>query len=270
MSTAAAPVALAHEEQGRGRPLVLVHGWALSSRALAGLARDLSPTHRTIAVDLRGHGRSPAPATGYAVEDHARDLCALFEHLGLEGAVLVGWSLGAQVALEALPSLVGRVRALALLSGTPRFTEGPGWPHGLPATSVHALATRLERRPEATLRRFFEGLFAPDELPAPELAALADRVLSGPGPALHAARAGLDAFLVADQRPRLAEVRVPTLLVHGEADPICLPGAARAAAAALPRAELHALPGLGHAPHLSRPAQVAGLLGAFLRQVDGP
>jgi pimeloyl-[acyl-carrier protein] methyl ester esterase len=265
---ATAPVALAREEQGRGRPLVLVHGWAMSGRALSGLARDLAATHRTISVDLRGHGRSPAPERGYRVEDHAADLVALFEALGLDGAVLAGWSLGAQVALEALPALGGRVRALVLLSGTPRFTEGLGWPHGLPAASVHALAARLERRPGATLRRFFEGMFAPGELPAPEVAALADHVLADPGPALHAARAGLDAFLAADQRPRLAAVAVPALVVHGGSDPVCLPGAARAAAAALPGAELRELPGLGHAPHLSRPAQVAGLLSAFLRRVD--
>jgi pimeloyl-[acyl-carrier protein] methyl ester esterase len=268
MALAAAPIALAHEERGRGRPLVLVHGWAMSSRALGDLAGALARTHRTLALDLRGHGRSAAPETGYAVEDHAGDLVAFFERLELDGAVLAGWSLGAQVALEALPALAGRVRALVLLSGTPRFTAGEGWPHGLPEASVRALAARLERRPEAAVRRFFEGMFAPGELREAERAALAERVLGGPAPAPRAARAGLDAFLRADQRPRLGEVRVPALLLHGGADPICLPGAARAAAAAIPGAVLHELPGLGHAPHLSRPAAVAAEVAGFLRGVD--
>jgi pimeloyl-ACP methyl ester esterase len=266
-SAASATFPLAHETRGDGRPLLLVHGWSFSSRAMASLAARLSAEHRCISVDLRGHGRSPAPAEGYAVEDHARDLAALLDRLALRDAAVVGWSLGAQVALEALPALAGRVRALVLLSGTPCFTRREGWPHGLAAASVQALAARLDRRPEATLRRFAEGLFAPGELPPEALRAALDEVLAGPGPALHAARGGLDAFLEADQRSRLTGVRVPTLLVHGDADPICLPGAALAAAAAVPGAELALLPGLGHAPHLSRADEVAARIGAFLRGV---
>jgi pimeloyl-[acyl-carrier protein] methyl ester esterase len=266
-SAAPATVALAHDIRGQGRPLVLLHGWSFSSRAMAPLATPLSAEHRCIGVDLRGHGRSAAPPAGYDVEDHARDLAALFDHLELADAAVVGWSLGAQIALEALPALAGRVRALVLLSGTPCFTSRDGWPHGLAEASVRALAARLERRPEATLRRFAEGLFAPGELGPEALRAVAEEVLGGPPPAPHAARAGLDAFLAADQRPRLGEVRVPTLVVHGEADPICLPGAARAAAAAILGAELALMAGLGHAPHLSRPAEVVARIGAFLRGI---
>jgi pimeloyl-[acyl-carrier protein] methyl ester esterase len=259
-------VALACAAAGHGRPVVLVHGWSTSSRALAPQAEALARGFRTLSVDLRGHGRSPAPASGYAIEDHAADLVALFDALDLDGAALVGWSLGAQVALAAAPQLGGRVAAVALLSGTPRFTVGDDWDHGLAPAAVRALALRVARAPEPALRRFFDGLFVPGELDDAARGALADRVLTGALPAPHAARAGLDAFLAADLRALAGAVRCPALLVHGEADPICLPGASRWLHANLPRARLALLPGLGHAPHLSRPSEVNALLETFLRE----
>ena len=117
----------------------------------------------------------------------------------MSGAALVGWWMGGQIALEALPALRGRVAALALVSSTPRFAAAPGWLHGLAEVSVHALAAGLERRPEKTLQRFFEGMFVPDELDGDARAAIGQRVLAGAPPRdVVAARAGLDALLAAD------------------------------------------------------------------------
>jgi pimeloyl-ACP methyl ester carboxylesterase len=250
-------------EAGAGRPVVLVHGWALSARAFEPVIPELARHGRVLALDLRGHGDAPAAPPGHRIAGHARDLAALFDARGLERALLVGWSMGAQVALEALPLLGGRVAGLALLSVTPCFTEREGWPHGLPAASVRALAARVRHRPELALRRFFDGMFAPDELPAPERDALAVAVLSAPF-SQEAALAGLEALLAADQRPRLSGVRVPTLLVHGERDPICLPAASAFMAEAIPSARRWVLPGVGHAPQLSRPALVSELLARHL------
>jgi pimeloyl-[acyl-carrier protein] methyl ester esterase len=251
---------------GARPPVVLVHGWSMSSAAFAAQLDALaSAGHRVLALDLRGHGRS-SPAARYLVEDHARDLAALFERESLSRAVLVGWSLGGQVALEALPALGDRVAALALLSATPRFTQGDDWPHGLAASSVRALAARVARRPEQALRRFFDAMFAPGELEAAARERLAARVVAGPGAPgqdAAAALAGLDAFLAADQRPRLAAARAPALLVHGLDDAICLPAASRFMHERLPGSRLELLAGLGHAPHLSRPALVSELIVRF-------
>jgi pimeloyl-[acyl-carrier protein] methyl ester esterase len=258
-------VAIHYEVTGAGRPAVLVHGWSLSSRAFAQQAAALAAAgFRVAAPDLRGHGLS-SDAPSHRVEDHARDLAALFEREDLRGAALVGWSMGGQVVLEALPALGGRVAAVALLATSPRFTVSDDWPHGLPVASVRALAARLEHRPERTLQRFFDGMFAPEELDDAARDEVTRQVLSGSRkPPLAAARAGLDALLAADQRPRLAALRAPALIVHGEADAICLPAASAWMHARLPGSRLAILPGLGHAPQLSRPAAVSDLLVQFL------
>src|SRR5512145_1555671 len=120
---------LHHEDAGAGAPVVLVHGWSLSSAALADEVALLSRGRRAVAPDLRGHGRSAAPGGPFGLADLAGDLAALFDALDLRRAVLLGWSLGAQVALAAAPRVRARLAGFVLVSGTPRFTEGEGWPH---------------------------------------------------------------------------------------------------------------------------------------------
>lgn len=256
----AQPPALYHQAEGEGPPVLLLHGWSRSGADLAGLAARLAPRHRVIRLDLRGHGRS-APGR-FTLADLAGDVAALAKALDLRGTVLVGWSLGAQVALAAWPALADRVGRLVLVGATPRFTEGDGWPHGQPGRAVEGLASRLRRQPARTLARFLEDCFAPGELDAAGRARVA-ALAPGPAPDLGCALQGLDLLAGTDLRDALPAVTAPTLLLHGAADAICPPGAARAMAGAMPAARLELLPGAGHAPFLSREHEVASRIAAF-------
>jgi len=256
-----AEAGLHHEDVGAGSPVVLLHGWSLSSAVFEAEASLLARARRVIAPDLRGHGRSrPGP---FSLADLARDLAGLLARLGAERAVLVGWSLGAQVALAALPLVRPRLSALVLVAGTPRFTEGEGWPHGLPAQAVEVLAHRVRRDPARAMARFFDGMFAEGELD--EAARVRVRALRAaiPLPDPPAALAGLDLLAREDLRGALGAVDLPVLLVHGERDPICSAGASRAMAAALPGARVAVLPGAGHAPFLARPGALADAVLSF-------
>ncbi|HTP27079.1 MAG TPA: alpha/beta fold hydrolase, partial [Anaeromyxobacteraceae bacterium] len=166
---------------------------------------------------------------------------------------------------EALPALGKRVVALGLLSATPCFTSRRDWPHGLPEPSVRALLARLAHRPEKALQRFFGAMFQPGEIDEKRRAEIEERTAHSP-PALAPLRAALEALIAADQRSRLREVKVPTLLIHGECDPICLPGASSFAASHIRGARRLLLPGVGHAPQLSRPELVNELLLRFLSE----
>ncbi|WP_242395644.1 alpha/beta fold hydrolase [Anaeromyxobacter oryzisoli] len=253
---------VAYLDAGSGPPLVLLHGWAMSSAVLADLGRALGAGRRVILPDLRGHGASsPAPLD---LDLLASDLAALVERLDLHEVSLAGWSLGGLVALAALPRIRARVARLALLSSTARFTTGEGWPHGLPPQHVEVLAHRVRRDPGRALPRFFDAMFVPGELDGAgraRAAAIRD-ALAPPDPA--AAQAGLALLSTADLRAELGAVDRPTLVIHGEADPICPAGAGRALAAAIPGARLSLVPGAGHAPFLSRPTVLADALRAFL------
>lgn len=89
------------EWPGKGRPIVCLHGLASNARWWDPVAIRLEPTHLVLAVDLRGHGRSERPDTGYGFPEVGGDVVELLDHLGLSGAVLVGHSWGASVALWA-------------------------------------------------------------------------------------------------------------------------------------------------------------------------
>ncbi len=252
------------EVSGSGPPLLALHGWSRSSADLAPLSERLAG-HRVLRLDLRGHGRStPGPFTLAAL---AADLAALAEAEGLAGALLLGWSLGGQVALAALgahPALRARVAGLVLLGATPRFTVGDGWPHGLPTRAVEGLALRVRRTTVKTLARFLDDCFAPGELDAAGLARV-ERLRDAEPPDTDTALAGLELLASTDLRAGLGGLTLPALVLHGEADAICPVGAGRALAAALPRARLLTFPGLGHSPLLSRPDQVAAAVADFAR-----
>jgi len=259
-------------ELGRGRPLVLVHGWATSGRVLLGLAGSLSGVARVVLPDLRGHGSSPPPEGPFSIDDHGADVARLVRELGGEPPLLAGWSLGALVALAASARLEAdgvAVAGLALLAPTARFTSGEGHPHGLPPSEVEGLKARMRRNPAKALARFFAACLAEGELPDAERGrALA--LLAAEPPDAEGALAALDALAAGDLREVASRLRAPALLLHGERDAIVPPGASEALARTLPRARRRTFPGVGHAPFLSRPSEVAAALREFAAApVDG-
>ena len=105
-----------YQQSGSGPDAVLIHGVTgdLSIWFLCRAVQTLSRTRRVTAYDLRGHGYSDAPPTGYTSADHARDLLALMDSLGVEKASLVGHSFGGVIAAHAAVFAPERVESLVL------------------------------------------------------------------------------------------------------------------------------------------------------------
>ncbi|MGA8892794.1 MAG: alpha/beta fold hydrolase, partial [Anaeromyxobacteraceae bacterium] len=156
--------ALHATETGHGRPVLLLHGWGTSGRALEAVAGRLSGRARVVVVDLPGHGRSPpSPAAG-SIEAMGEQVAALVRERGLSRVIVGGWSLGAMVALAAADRLGAGAAGLLLLSATPRFVAGDGWDAGLPAEQVDGLTARLRISQARALARFFGSCLAEGEL----------------------------------------------------------------------------------------------------------
>ncbi len=96
-------------------PVLCLPGITANAHAFEGLAETLSPRRRVLAVDLRGRGLSDKPPGGYDVGTHVADVVGLLDGLGLASVVLVGWSLGAKVALAVAARSPERVERLVLL-----------------------------------------------------------------------------------------------------------------------------------------------------------
>ncbi len=123
---------LAYDDQGSGRPVVLMHGVLASRRFYERNATALAEHHRVISLDFRGHGDSDVSQGGNTIPRFAEDLEELLEGLGLQNIVLVGWSMGNFVAWEYLDRFAdrGRVSAHVCVSQGPSDLITAEWPHG--------------------------------------------------------------------------------------------------------------------------------------------
>ena len=108
-------VKLHYSEAGQGTPVVLLHGFPLTSAIWTAQQQQLADHYRVITPDLRGHGQSPAPAGVYEMESLAGDLLALLDSLKIERAVIMGHSMGGYVTLAAWRLAPARFLALGLI-----------------------------------------------------------------------------------------------------------------------------------------------------------
>lgn len=257
-------------DEGAGPPLVFIHGWSYS-RTVWSLQREFfSRRFRCILPDLRGHGDSSSPSSGYEVDEMGSDLLALFQGLDLSGATLVGWSLGVLVALSAYVALRKRLSAIVLVSGIPKFIASDEYPFGLPEKEIRGMALRLKRNPVRAYEEFNRMMFSRNELDCGKYEEMESEILGSiQRPATDVALRTLEALARADMRTVLSSIRIPALLVHGERDTICLPEASKYMASLIPGSSLCLMQDTGHAPFLSRKEAFNTVLTVFLETVYG-
>lgn len=257
---------------GQGDSLLLLHGFTGRGSSWSGHLPALQRSRRTIVVDLLGHGRSDAPPdpARYALEHQADDLAALLARLEAPTADVVGYSMGARLALQLVLDHPSVVRRLILESPSSGCTAPAERARRLAADA--ALAAVVERDGVAAFVERWERqpIFASHALLSDAVRRRLRRQRLGHVPvglanALRGAGQGVMAPLV----DRLPEVRVPTLVLAGALDPT---GCARAigVAAGIPGARLKIIEGAGHTPHLERPAAFRGLVTTFLAGADAP
>lgn len=253
---------LHYEERGEGPPLLFIHGLWLSSRFFRGQVERFSDRYRTIALDLRGHGRSEHTEAGHTVAQHARDLRAFCEELGLDGVVMAGWSMGSLVIWEHVRQFgTTGMRAMVVIEQSPSDFRWPDWPEGpLDLAALHHFHSAVQDRdpelPATFLRLLFRDEPAPDEL-----AWMIEEVEQVP-PGIAAAI--LFDQTVADYRDTLAQVTVPALVCVGRAEGLVTVAAAEYTRDHLPDAELVVFEESNHVPFLEEPERFDRALGSWL------
>lgn len=250
-------------ETGQGKPLVLLHGWAMSAAAFGELASLLAADFRLLIPDLPGHGNSDPslPGTFPAI---AQDLNAWLTGIEVDSFFLGGWSLGGMLALEMAQQRAEAVAKIILIATTPKFVSGNGWAFGLPAVQVRALARNLGRRFEATLADFFTLAFAGEDISRERLREIRNfAVKQSPLPDHGAALALLHQLIHQDQLELVQKIDQPTLVVHGDLDQVSPVAAGRYISEMLPHGQLAELPGVGHGPFLSCPLETAAMIREF-------
>ena len=232
-------------DEGQGPPVVLVHGFASSLDAWAGVRPALRGTHRVIALDLKGFGWTDRPPGDYSADEQARIVLALMDELDVESAAIVGHSWGGSVALSLALHAPHRVTRLALYDAWVYEEQLPTFFHWAKVGGVGEIlfGAFYDQRPEDRMARAFFDPAAIDQALVDDVEAALDR--PGTRAAALAAVRGMRYAHVEDRYPTIAQ---PVLLLWGREDAVTPLEHGERLVAELPQAELRVFPRCGHFP----------------------
>jgi pimeloyl-[acyl-carrier protein] methyl ester esterase len=248
------------ETCGHGRPLVLLHGWAMHSGAWGPTLARLARRRRVFAADLPGHGRSaPLAAFRLVAAVAALDLAFSGERAPL---TVLGWSLGGLLALAWALAHPARIDRVVLVCATPRFVADDGWECAVSRETLRRFGDELRVAWRATVLRFLTLQLRGSEHAHATLAALRQELFARGEPSRRGLAEALDVLAHADLRADVARLAQPALVVSGDRDTLTPAAAGEWLARALPAGRFELVPGAAHVPFLSHGD-------AFDRAVEG-
>ena len=257
-------------EMGSGTPVVLLHGFTGSAHAMADLAGGLSDTHRTLSLDLIGHGRSAAPrdAAAYSMTACVGQLAAVLDELDLRDAHLIGYSMGGRVALAFCVAHPARVTS-ALLVGASAGIRDPQQ-RADRVRDDEALAERIECEGVEAFVDFWVSqpfLVDPRRLGARGVAEARKMRLANSAHGLAASLRGMGSGAQPPMHDALARAGAPICLAVGEED-LKFRALAAEMSQELPNARVEIVPEAGHSAHTDNPAAFLELARRFLADAE--
>lgn len=248
-------------ENGQGVPLVVLHGLFGSSRNWQGVAKKLADRYRVIAVDLRNHGASPW-GNGMSYPEMARDVRDFLIKHGLEGAALLGHSMGGKTAMTLALNHPEIISKLIVVDSAPVVYQPTQLPYAQAMLSVNLKAIERRGEVEVLLRPYVEDehtrLF------------LLQNLVTGPDGHLVwrvNLRAIINAMPIIAGFPMPApgvQFTKPTLFIAGGDSDYITERAHPNINSLFPANSIHTIPGTGHWPHADKPDAVAEAVGSFL------
>ena len=246
----------AYRDQGRGAPLLLIHGVGMQSAAWGPQIEALSKTHRVIAVDMPGHGQSAPLPEGSQLPDFVAWACDVVHTLDLGAVNVAGHSMGALIAGGLAVEHSGLTLRVALLNGVYRRDA---------AASAAVIARAAEIRTgkidlETPLARWF-GDTPIDLMARSQVAAWLKAVDPGGYATAYTAFAHGDSTYADQYR----EISCPFLAITGDGDPNSTPAMSRAMAEQAQQGDAIVLEGHRHMVNLTAPEVISAYLAAWLK-----
>ncbi len=258
-----------------GRPVLLVHGFANDRFVWEEIARGLPQATRPISYDLRGHGDSDwSLACDYHLDDHAADIGAVLDALGVERAVLIAHSLGGNAATLFAAQEPARVEALVLVDTGPALSPAAWrWASADASEMARAYDDVAEYRQLLALAYPLGAADALDRLARTSLARRRDGRLEPKLDPVLLELQGSEAELRETEArlwDALAKLRCPVLVARGERSAMLGEAAAqRMLEQALGRGRLALVPRAGHAVAIDNAPGLLAEIGAFLAEPAG-
>ena len=244
---------------GTGKPIVLVHGWAMHSGIWRDFALQLAQNHQVTCIDMPGHGRS-GKIDAFTLEKIGD---ALVDAVSDKNSCWLGWSLGATVVLDIARRYPERVNALILLAGNPLFTQTAQWP-GMKVGLLDAFADQLNADCQATLLRFLS--LQTNKLPNYKTVSrnLKSAIMECAAPDLKTLQGGLEILKHADLRLALADMKIPVSVILGTRDTLVPVSVGHNIQTLAPDIRLNIIDKAGHVPFLSHPQAVLAVISRLM------
>jgi len=220
--------------------LVFLHGWGQSKQVWF---EQQSTFPQAYYLNLPGHGSQPVS------DDWLRDIHARCTDTPF---TLVGWSLGGMLAMQLADTYPESVRSLVLVNSTPRFRQADDWQHGCDAPTFQAFEQGLAGNESKTMSRFFALMFQDTSLSRSIYNHIARQAVDRTHPVDSTAlQHGLMLLSQLDLRPTLAEIKQPTLILHGQQDSVIPVQAGQYLAEHISSTHWQSFEDCGHAPFLT-------------------
>ncbi len=259
-------------EQGRGKPVILLHGFGASAYSWRFLAPALAQDHRVFTIDLKGFGLSDKPPDDrYAIDDQAEIIAAFLRSQDFKDAVLVGNSMGGGVALltyfKFKGESPGRIKSLVLIDSAGYDQKLPWFIAILRVPGLAQISTGLVP-PRTTAQLVLKKCFYDQAKVSEEMIDTYAYYLSLPGARealIKTARQVVPADL-AEVSARFKTIAVPVLVLWGAEDHVVPLKVGRYFKRDIPGAELVILPRCGHIPQEEEPGETVRIVRAFLEK----
>ncbi len=241
-------------------PLLMIRGLGRTSRHWGRIVHELERTFRLVLLDNRGVGRSGVPLVPFTTRDMADDAAWVLDTLGVARAHVLGISLGGMIAQELALGHSDRVSRLILGCTTPGRRSGKGVRPGRVLELVAPMRLPPERAIRETARLILSESFLARE---PEVVDEWVEIARQVPPSRRGVLYQLLAAARHEAGDRLARIRMPTLVITGDADRLIDAENSARLARAIPGARLAVLPGAGHDFPTEQPEATAQLISEF-------
>jgi non-heme chloroperoxidase len=249
----------AEQGESRGEPIIMLHGysdsWFSFTRVLTPLARET----RVYALDLRGHGKTDQPSSGYHMRDLAADVVAFMDAKGISRATVIGHSMGGFVAQQVAFAAPKRVSRLILVGTVRKPTNLAGFNE-----LERAVMSLSDPVPDAFAREFqLSTVHTPvgDEF----INRAVEESLRLPARVWKELAAGM---VATDAAVSLGRSGIPTLVVRGEKDAYATAAETDSLAKMVAARRQKTYPNTGHAVHWERPAEFVSDVVAFRKETQ--
>lgn len=255
------PTGTSYLVTGQGHPVVLIHGVGLNKEMWGGQIVGLAPHYQVIAYDMLGHGASPRPASETGLLGYAEQLRDLLDHLRIDQATVIGFSMGGLVARAFALHFPDRIAGLVALNSV--FNRSPEQRASVIARTSQAAEHGPDANAAEALSRWFSREYQAAN-PA-QMAAIRQKLASN-DPQGYLTTYKLFATQDMYRAEDLAQIKVPTLVATGELDPGSTPEMARQLAQRIPGAEAVILAEQRHMMPVESPRLVNQVLLEFLEK----